>query len=334
MVKCATQTDMLSAKQDIMLLKESMEAMKKSMESMKKSMDMNDSIKQAESLESSMTSLEFGEQSLEIKKGSVEVMKQLEQGNAPASTATTIPTAAPAVPREEPAYKENRNFLSGLAVDDIGVFHPYKSDAANREITAPVQYESSDDGTFVTFVSVDSFISRLNDLISAYGPTPLRIMIPLTLRGESRLWFEYELLEADRNTLRGDPSSNLDLWKAALKKRFAVPSHVALRRLTSRRYRVADAKSGKSIRAFFNELLTSAREVGCLTPEIQLHLIYNSIDVELQIYLEPPTKKTSIESYREHLTVQGTKFRGQMQKHSTNMSLPMYNRQIGRTSTT
>ncbi len=117
-----------------------------------------------------------------------------------------------------------------LMMKDIGVFHPDKKDAMNHEITTSVYHESNGD---VTYVSVESFISRLNSLIALYGHMPLRFLIQGSFRGESRRWYDNELLESERNTLCMDPSSNLDLWKAALRKRFALLSPVALQRLAS-----------------------------------------------------------------------------------------------------
>ena len=168
--------------------------------------------------------------------------------------------------------------------DDIGYFDP------SYEGTGPVVNV----GKSVFYRDIYAFVDRLKDMAPLRGDDKLRTVIPQCLRGTALIWHSTELSENEKEMSR---YTNLQGWYVMLIARFKERTPLALSKLQSARYTMADAKDRKDPRAYVQDIMRYAKAANLISVHNQLSMAWNQLDWEFRLHIPEPTEATTTQMF-------------------------------------
>ena len=177
--------------------------------------------------------------------------------------------------------------------EELGFFDPQLPQSFGK---GEIVYQGKD----LYYRSVILFIERIRDLADVKGAELIRTNLNTCLRGAALGWYNAELTDLERKALRRDPDGVND-WCAALKKRFKESTSVALKNLLDTKYTVKDAKDGAEPSIYVQTLIRHAKAANLESTENQLSYVYNNLDPELRLNIDPPTPTTTVAQIIEAL---------------------------------
>ena len=184
---------------------------------------------------------------------------------------------------------------SRWTANDLGFFDPNYDDKTVHSGAAPIEYAGKD--TF--FRDIHLFIDRAKQFVPTKTGEAVRENLWLSLRGTALSWWTSELSETERRiTTYG---KDVDEWSKLLIKRFKQPSFVAMTSLLKESYTLRDAAAKREPREFAQRMLRTAKDAGINDPLPQLDMIYTNIDLNLRMFLQRPTERSSIDSFLTEL---------------------------------
>ena len=150
------------------------------------------------------------------------------------SSATTPPD-----PDASPKSPPGGDFLPKVSTErwnqaDLGYFDPHLDRAYGEGEIVSV-------GKDVYYRNVVLFVQRLQNLVTFWGATLVKVNIATSLRGSALEWYTSELSDFNRDTLNNEPG--VKSWINTLSHRFKIPTSVALGLLTDETYTLDDART-------------------------------------------------------------------------------------------
>ena len=134
--------------------------------------------------------------------------------------------------------------------EDIGYFDPDYEDPSGKDSSIVTS------GRHSFYRDVYVFTDRLKDLEKGSSGAKIKEYISGCLKGGALRWQARELTELERDFLR---EATIERWCTTLIRRFKERGPVALKALQTERYTYADARSGRTPRAYVQEILRHAR---------------------------------------------------------------------------
>ena len=99
------------------------------------------------------------------------------------------------------------------------------------------------------------------------------------LRGSALLWHSTELSEIEKELLR---TASVQQWTIILIKRFKERTTTAVQKLQAEKYTMADARAGKSPRAWVTSMLRYAKAAEFTSVHNQLTVIWNNLALDFK----------------------------------------------------
>ena len=180
------------------------------------------------------------------------------------------------------------NGSSQLMSDDVGYFDP-ATEGEGPVVTV---------GRHTFYKDVYAFVVRLKDVAASKGNDKVRKALPTCFRGEALIWHSTELTELEKTLLRTAP---LEAWYDSLTKRFKERASVAVRHLQTERYSMADARNGKSPRAYVQAVLRHAKAAEFSSTYNQLTVAWNNLALEFRRDIPEPTSATTLGQFLEQV---------------------------------
>lgn len=187
-----------------------------------------------------------------------------------------------------PAQGQDPNWIKPWTPEEIGFFDPDGEDEAAVSTV----------GRHVFYRDIYVFVDRLKDMAPLRGEDKLRIVIPQCLRGSAIVWHTTELSEMEKGFLR---TATVAQWESALLHRFKERAPVALAKLQSIRYSMADAKAGKDPRSFAQDIFRHAKAAHLDSVQNQLTMAWNALDCEFRFQIPEPTATSTIRQFLHDL---------------------------------
>ena len=188
-----------------------------------------------------------------------------------------------------PGQGQDPNWVKPWTPEEIGFFDP-DGDLSEGAVATV--------GRHVFYRDVYVFIDRLKDMAPLRGEDRLRIVIPQCLRGSAIIWHTTELSEMEKAYLR---TATVAQWESALTHRFKERAPVALAKLQSIRYTMADAKAGKDPRAVAQDIFRHAKAAHLDSIQNQLTMAWNALDCEFRFQIPEPTTTSTIRQFLHDL---------------------------------
>ena len=140
------------------------------------------------------------------------------------------------------------------------------------------------------------FTDRIADLATVKPAALVRANINTYLRGAALSWYMSELNDAERSGLRNN-TDGINLWIKSLKRRFKVPTTVALQQLTTTKYTINDVRNRNEPAEYVQSMLRHAKAAGFDTTHNQLSWAYQNLAPALRLNIDPPNEYTFIEKF-------------------------------------
>jgi len=180
--------------------------------------------------------------------------------------------------------------------EDIGFFDPAYEDANNGFIVNA--------GRHVCYRDIYVFVDRLKDLVKgSTGEQKIKDLIPGCLRGAYLTWYSTELSELEKDLLR---SASLDQWINALVRRFKERGAAALQAHQAETYSMTDARSGRTPRAYVQDIMRHAQAAEFSAVYNQLLMAWNNLNLDFRMQIPEPTTTTSLNSFLDSLDSKAT----------------------------
>lgn len=173
--------------------------------------------------------------------------------------------------------------------NELGFFDPHYDDKTVHS-GAPIEHAGKD----TYFRDIHLFLDRAKQFVPSKGEI-VRENLWLSLRGTALSWWTSELSDIERRIVTY--GKDLDEWSKLLIKRFKQPSFVAMESLLKESYTLKDASAKREPREFAQRMLRAAKDAGINDTAPQLDMIYTNIDLNLRMYLQRPTDKSSVDSF-------------------------------------
>ena len=193
------------------------------------------------------------------------------------------PPLQPPQPVQQPVIKTADKFRPR----DIGFFDP-NNDAD------PV--ETTDNKTI--YHNVFSFTERLRVKKGGIDAVEIAQNLDQCLLGKADRWYTSELSDLGRAGLK----TNLELWCKELEKRFREAPGVALSKLESLRYTIADVRARRDPEDYIQQIIVTGKNANtAMTEESQVWTAYQHMDAALRVTLPQPGPETSVAVFIQHV---------------------------------
>ncbi|KAL8716211.1 MAG: hypothetical protein Q9220_000116 [cf. Caloplaca sp. 1 TL-2023] len=167
-------------------------------------------------------------------------------------------------PRTQPPSQVTLNH-DRFGARDLGYFDP--DDNASK----PVE---SQEGKTV-YHNVCSFTSRLRVKAAGDEATTVAKNLDQCLLDKAEGWFTEEISATTRAGLQ----TNVEPWCSELEARFREPPNVALARLESLRFTVADVRARRDPEEYVQQIIVNGKNAGTATTKVaQVTMAYNHLD--------------------------------------------------------
>ena len=199
-------------------------------------------------------------------------------------------------------------------VETLGYFDPGYAADNNESIVSA--------GRYTYYRDVFVWIDHLKEIAKTESDDTVRAQISSCLRGEALVWHSAELSELERDLLR---EASIERWIKALTSRFKERGTDAMEALDKLDYSTADARSGKTPRAFVHDVIRHARAAE-LPLYNQLLLAYTKMNAKFRIHLDEPTTSTSMSAFMSMIDAKTNAFLDIAKDERRSSSVPASNR--------
>ncbi|KAE8348017.1 hypothetical protein BDV28DRAFT_153502 [Aspergillus coremiiformis] len=189
---------------------------------------------------------------------------------------------------------DGRRPTNGWKTEDIGYFYPDQPKNINQADDL-----LKDQGARTYYRDVYTFVDQIRDIVTLKSEQTVRNNIHSCLRGAALEWYITELTQLEKVALRNIPIE--EGWLKSLTQRFKPRAPEALEKLTTLSYGFRDIRTGKTPRAYAQELLRHARAANVDSVYNQLTLAWSHMEPSLRRDISKPTPDTTLGTFLNEL---------------------------------
>ena len=147
------------------------------------------------------------------------------------------------------------------------------------------------------------FVAQIKDLVHLKSGQMVQNNFNTALRGAAQAWYIAKLNKLECSALSMDTSNQANLWCTSLVNQFKEQSGVAFMKLTNKKYTLKDAQNQRQPAKYVQTIMHHVKRADIEAIYNQLTFVYESIAMELWVFVNPLALASTILNFIQTLEV-------------------------------